>query len=398
MSAHSELVCDAIVGSHTGREAEARFGEFELRTTSQPQPWSVSERLCREGMLSLGSGGEILSADESAVQLFGYSRWSLLSLRASHLFDAASYGRLQACREGSATHVGSWGARRLETMMARRADGSVFESEVHLLTCIDRHPGTEMLVMIRDLDDAPGKRKLEGRLGEKAVYGQICCELVHDLNNMLELIMGNMHLASTRISDVKSREFLATAEDACWHGARLVRSILQGARGEEVDTEEVALGPCLSELWPLIEASVGRHTRTSLLLCDEDLQVNVDRTALKSAILNLVVNAKHALSKSRIGEIRVDVGVIDDHDGEADSRTARYGVIHVIDDGPGIPSSILTRLFEPFFTTDNSGRGSGLGLSMVKRFAETHGGSVTVTSAPGQGTRVGIILPLSRPR
>jgi CheY-like chemotaxis protein len=120
----------------------------------------------------------------------------------------------------------------------------------------------------------------------------------------------------------------------------------------------------------------------------------IDPAQFEAAVLNLVVNARDAVGQS--GEIRLETGVVRLAAGEVEETPAGpYICVTVQDTGRGMDGATLARVFEPFFTTKEVGKGTGLGLSQVYGFARQSGGGATIESAPGQGTKVRIYLPLS---
>jgi signal transduction histidine kinase len=115
----------------------------------------------------------------------------------------------------------------------------------------------------------------------------------------------------------------------------------------------------------------------------ERVEVCADAGALQQVLLNLVVNGIQAMPQG--GPLRVEVGARGDE-----------AVLSVIDAGVGIPEALRERIFEPFFTTKERGVGTGLGLCVVRDIVAEHGGSLAVESAPGQGTRIDVRLPLAQ--
>ena len=135
----------------------------------------------------------------------------------------------------------------------------------------------------------------------------------------------------------------------------------------------------------LLQSSLGSGVRIMPDLAADLPRVRVDPGQLENALMNLAVNARDAMEG--VGEITVT------------TRRAADGFVElaVSDTGAGIPPELLEQVFEPFFTTKPVGKGSGLGLSMVYGFVRQSGGTVTIESAPGQGTRVRLRLPESAP-
>jgi signal transduction histidine kinase/CheY-like chemotaxis protein len=210
--------------------------------------------------------------------------------------------------------------------------------------------------------------------------------LAHDFNNLLASVLGN---ASALLADLPP-------EHPC-HGAAS-RIEAAGRRGRELIRRNLALGrgdiqaPQCQPLRPLVEEAVtllrlgpAETVTLNTAFTDDDLWVCVDATDLQQALMNLVLNAWHAL-KGRANP-QVTVGLARQGQGKA--------CLWVEDNGVGIPTALHTRIFEPFFTTRPVGEGTGLGLAQVAAAMARAGGSVTLNSQPGQGSRFNLLLPLA---
>ncbi len=123
------------------------------------------------------------------------------------------------------------------------------------------------------------------------------------------------------------------------------------------------------------------------------LSVRGDRSQLDQVLMNLLMNAKDAITDR--GKIRIEVGVQDGRSADmSNERMRKYAVVSVSDDGAGMDEATRLRVFEPFFTTKEVGSGTGLGLAMVYGIVRSHGGEVRVTSRPDQGAKFEVFLPL----
>jgi signal transduction histidine kinase len=147
----------------------------------------------------------------------------------------------------------------------------------------------------------------------------------------------------------------------------------------------VGLAEVVDRLLPLLEHAARRHGVALEVSVPDDLpRVRADHNQLQQVILNLLVNAFEAVRPR--GSVKVRAGHAD--------RAGRAGVeLEVRDSGPGIPASILARIFEPFFSTKPPGEGTGLGLPICRDIVKTCGGEITVESASGSGTAFVVWLP-----
>lgn len=219
--------------------------------------------------------------------------------------------------------------------------------------------------------------------------------IAHDFSNLLTVLVGNLYLISEGLrGDAALFEKAKLARDAAKRGIDLVRQLLSFARNEWAESPTVDPRKIIGNLEPLLKRALGARITLVTNVAHDVSHVSANTAQLESAIVNLVINARDATETG--GEICVEVA-----NTMLDGRTAEaYGVapggyvrIAVRDQGAGIPEALLGRVFEPFFSTKGSGKGSGLGLSMVRLFAVQTGGTVLLTSKPAAGTTVTILLP-----
>jgi CheY-like chemotaxis protein len=175
-------------------------------------------------------------------------------------------------------------------------------------------------------------------------------------------------------------------------GADLTRQLLNFARADEPNEKAVHVAGVVTRLVPLIEKLVGARIKLQARTHGSAATVEISTAQLQSAIVNLVINARDAIDGegSVLIDLRETMLTGEQAGGLPDGR---YVQLAVADDGMGIPSSVITRVFEPFYTTKSADRGTGLGLSMVRWVSERAGGRVTIRSRPGEGTIVTMFLP-----
>ena len=216
--------------------------------------------------------------------------------------------------------------------------------------------------------------------------GQLAASVGHELRNPLTAIR-NAHayiskrvLKSNAASDARTVQFLGLQEREIHACNRIISDLLDFARERPLDLRPCPLRPLIEEAFSVVTA------RDGIDLVNEvpaDLPVPaLDKDQFRQVLVNLVQNAVEAMPAGRAGTVRVSAA------GSAGDRWR----IAVIDDGAGIAPELHARIFEPLFTTKE--RGSGLGLAVVKQLVEGFGGYIQVESAPGQGARFDVWLPL----
>jgi signal transduction histidine kinase/ActR/RegA family two-component response regulator len=226
--------------------------------------------------------------------------------------------------------------------------------------------------------------------------GQLTGGVAHDFNNLLTPITGALDLLQRRYSDgdERTRRLLSNALQAADRAKTLVQRLLGFARRQALRTEPVDLAQLLAGMRDLISSSVGPTIHVQVR-CEPDLPPALaDPNQLELAILNLCVNARDAMPQGGHLTILAEgtaVGAM------SAPRIAPgfYLRISVIDTGTGMDSATLARAIEPFYSTKETGRGTGLGLSMVHGLAAQLGGGFHLTSAVGEGARVDLYLPVA---
>ena len=216
--------------------------------------------------------------------------------------------------------------------------------------------------------------------------GTLTAGVAHQLNNPLNNISTSSQIALDELETADHaflRKLLANIYQETLRGRDIVQGLLEFSRAREFSLRPVVLSELANRTLRLVSSQAGSGVR---LQCDVpgDLVIPADASRLQEALLNLLINGIQAVDGS--GEVTL-----------AARRDAATGeaVLTISDTGPGIPESIRSRIFDPFYTTKEEGKGTGLGLSIVYGIVEKHAGSISVDSAPGQGATFVIRLPLS---
>ena len=227
--------------------------------------------------------------------------------------------------------------------------------------------------------------------------GQLTGGVAHDFNNMLTVISGNLQLLEADLANrPQSQEILGSALRAVGRGAELTRKLLAFARRQRLNPQSIDPRKLLKELCPILARTLGESIKVSVDCEAESPNVFVDPGELDTAILNLALNARDAMPRGGTLYLAEREQDIENAESTAELAPGTYVVITVRDTGFGMPPDVLARAFEPFFTTKESGRGSGLGLSMVYGFVKQSGGHLVADSRLGYGTRIDMYLPAAR--
>ncbi len=215
--------------------------------------------------------------------------------------------------------------------------------------------------------------------------GQITGSVAHDFNNLLAVVSNSAHLILRRPPGTDAQPQAAAIERAVRTGVHLTRQLLAFSRRQSLRPEDVDLRETLPRTLELLRTSVSGRVRVELQVAHDLHAVRLDPADLELALLNLVLNARDAMAEG--GSVRILAS------NQQDPQGRRWVVLTVADDGSGIEPSLLERVFEPFFSTKPETNGTGLGLSQVRAACELAGGTVSIDSHVGIGTRVTLRLP-----
>ncbi|HUQ50653.1 MAG TPA: ATP-binding protein [Gammaproteobacteria bacterium] len=230
--------------------------------------------------------------------------------------------------------------------------------------------------------------------------GSLTAGVAHDFNNLLTVLVGNLYLIGEEVRE-RPRVFekLKAARDAGKRGTELIKQLMTFARREELTVGVIDPQNVIADLLPLLRRALGARITLETKLQANVGAVRASVAQLESVVVNLAVNARDAIEGK--GTISIEVIPADVTEQEATlrglARGGRYIAVTVRDTGSGIPPEALSRVFEPFFSTKRERGGTGLGLSMVRWFAEHAGGAAAIESVVGQGTTVTLMLPRIQP-
>lgn len=247
--------------------------------------------------------------------------------------------------------------------------------------------------IILDAQQAKARDAQHRHVQQMDLLGQITGGVAHDFNNLLAILTGC--LEELREDSAGGGGVLADMADALQRGQGLTQALLRHARREPVAATQLELKGQLQNLRRVLEAALGDRANLTLELPEAPIPIVASSIAFDSALLNLLVNAKDALPPTggtlvvRLTERRLDEAKARQHG----LREGRYAVVDVVDDGCGMAPEVSARATEPLFSTKGLGRGTGLGLSTVKKLVVEAGGAIELQSELGAGTTVTLYFP-----
>lgn len=270
----------------------------------------------------------------------------------------------------------------------------VRESRDHARELIDHNAALKNEIAQRERAEAQLRQaqKMEA-------LGQLTGGVAHDFNNMLAIIVGNLDMLIRRLSG--QEKLLSLAENALSganRAAALTKGLLAFSRQQPLDPKPTDVNKCVADMSELLRRSLGEHIAVETVLGGGLWRGFVDPPQLESAILNLAVNARDAMTEAGKGgrltietsNAFLDRAYADTHE---EVEPGQFVLVAITDTGGGMPLEVMERAFDPFFTTKRLGEGTGLGLSQVHGFLKQSRGHIKLYSELGVGTTVKLYLP-----
>lgn len=222
-----------------------------------------------------------------------------------------------------------------------------------------------------------------------ALIGRLVGGVAHDFNNLLTGILLYCELMQGKLTQSnplapKIEEIRVAAE----HGAGLIRQLMSVGREEKDAPQHVACNHAMREMSPLLRHLVAENVHINMELGESAGEVGISLAQAQQIVLNLVLNARDAMPHG--GEVLLK-SVSRQFEGTGPSD--RIFELTVKDEGTGMDPQTAARIFDPFFTTKAAGRGTGMGLTTVRKIVDDAGGIVSVESARGKGTLITVRLP-----
>lgn len=362
--------------------------------------------------------GRMVYVNAQVERLFGYSRDELVGRPVEVLvppaFAAAHPDRRTEYFADPRPRPMGAGVQ----LSARRRDGSEFPADISLSAIVTPagplvsaaiRDVTERLEAQRDRErltlqaerDREERRRLESQRLES--LGQLAGGVAHDFNNLLAVITNAAAFTREAIDEAgtggrpdwpTARRDIVQVERAAEAAAALTRQLLAFARREVVRPRVLDLDAVVTSVEGLLERTLGTDVELVVRPGAGDARVEADPGQLEQLLLNVAINARHAMPSGGVLTIETTARTSATHPDAGPDRL----VLRVSDTGHGMDAETASRAFEPFFTTKPSGQGTGLGLATVYGIVTQAGGEVSIESAPGEGTTLTAAFPVVRPR
>jgi two-component system cell cycle sensor histidine kinase/response regulator CckA len=340
---------------------------------------------------------KILDVNDYACHYTGYSREELLNMRMPDIDPTITpeiWKHLWQCMQ-------TQGSNTIESIHLRK-DGTTIPVEV--TANYAEFEGREYAIsIVKDISARKQAEKekavLEAQLlqaQKMEAVGQLAGGIAHDFNNLLQTILGNIQLLLID-RDKKRPDYngLKQIEKASLKAGDLTRQLLTYSRKIDSQLKRTNLNQEVEQVAAILERTLSKMIQIELYLDEILCEINADPCQIEQILMNLAINAQHAMPTGGKLIIETTHAVID-HEyckTHLGAKVGKYVVLSVSDSGTGMEKETIDRIYEPFYTTKKVGEGSGLGLSMVYGIIKNHGGYITCYSEPGKGTCFKIYFP-----
>ncbi|HEX7650690.1 MAG TPA: ATP-binding protein [Noviherbaspirillum sp.] len=226
--------------------------------------------------------------------------------------------------------------------------------------------------------------------------GKLTGGVAHDFNNLLAVIVSGLELLAQEVQSPAAVKVLDSMDRAATRGAMLTRQLLAFARQQPLRKERHNLNQVIGAFEAVLRRACGELVSCRLMLDPRLRPVMIDATQFEAALLNLVTNARDAMSEG--GSIHIATENVELPAGKVGTLAAgNYVKVTVIDNGTGMPPEVAARAIDPFFTTKEIGKGTGMGLSQVYGLAQQSDGDIVIDTQVGKGTSISLFLPALAP-
>lgn len=336
--------------------------------------------------------GRIRMLNPAALHLFGETEVAAVIGRP--IWEWVAPGSVAQARQKFLELMSTSRLRGVELEL-QRADGSHFSGHVATSLVCDEQGRPRLVIIVAS--DETQRRQLESerlRLQKLEAVGTLAGGLAHDFNNLLQGVFGYIALARLKLAEpAAAAELLRQAEKATGQAVSLTSQLLTFAKGGKPQKTRLALPA-------VVQRAAHFALSGSATVCIQEAQeglwdADADEGQTVQVIQNIVMNASQAMQQSGIVSITLRNVELPPLRDEALPDGGRFVVVTVSDSGVGIAASYLGRIFDPYFTTKQRGR--GLGLATAWSIVARHGGTIRVASTPGRGTTFEVLLPAAVP-
>jgi PAS domain S-box-containing protein len=382
---YTEIITDRV-----SAEEELRKNEEHLRAIISVSPIAI---------VTMDQEGVIQSWNAAAERIFGWSETEAIGTILPYVDKAQS----ESSREMRNRVLNGKTFEKLKISRYKK-DGSVLQLNISTtLIPNKKDKSTSILAIYEDITNLKKTEAERAILQEQLMQsqkmesiGRLAGGVAHDFNNKLGVILGYTELALNKIGpDSAIREHLSQISLAAQRSAEITKQLLAFARKQTITPKILDINETIKGMIKMLQRLIGEDIELKWLPGNNLWQIMIDPTQLDQVLANLCVNARDAINEN--GRITIETGKVTIDAGlscsKSEFRPGDFVTLTVSDNGCGMDKEMIEILFEPFYTTKEVGKGTGLGLATVYGIVKQNNGFINVYSEPGQGTTFKIYLP-----
>ncbi len=270
---------------------------------------------------------------------------------------------------------------------------------IHLSAAIIKDVSQNHSGLVVSLTDISERKKMEDELRhahKMESIGTLTGGIAHDFNNILSIIVGNSELALENVHPSHpTRLNLEEIKSASLKASGIVKQLLSFSRKTEQHHRPIHIGPVIIDTLNLLRSTIPTTIEIRQNISTKNKTILADPIQMNQIIMNLCINSSHEMDREG-GIIEITVDAVTRTPKGADSSDflqKEYVRLQVSDNGHGIEPEIIGRIFDPYFTTKDIGKGSGMGLAVVHGIVKNHGGTISVENIPDSGVTFTILFP-----
>jgi two-component system cell cycle sensor histidine kinase/response regulator CckA len=344
----------------------------------------------RDAIYIITKEGNFIDFNQSMLDLFGYTREEMLQLNITDLYaNDVERGRFQKAME----EIGS--IKNFELKFRRKDHGEI---DCLVTSSAQKDGGEDISGYHGIIHDFTEHKRIELQLlqaQKMEAVGRLAGGIAHDFNNVLTAIICYANLLKTKMPPGEN-DYATQIIEASGRAANLTRMLLTFSRKQPVSLKPLNINTVIKELEKLLSRLIGEDVELITYLTERDLLVMADLTQMEQVLMNLATNARDAMPNGgkliiTTQQFKLDEDFVKVY---GYGSAGDFALISVEDTGHGIDEKIKELIFDPFFSTKEVGKGTGLGLAMVYGIVKQHNGYINVFSDVNKGTIFSIYLPL----
>ncbi|QHI69603.1 PAS domain S-box protein [Tichowtungia aerotolerans] len=284
-------------------------------------------------------------------------------------------------------------------LVNRRKDGQTYTEDATISPVRDeQNQITHYVAVKRDITQELIREEQMKQAQKMEVIGQLAGGIAHDFNNILQSILGFSELLMFSLDETETqpRSNVQEIQKATRHAADLTRQLLAFSRKQAVEFTSMNLSDTVKNTLSFVTSVIGENIQIETVFAPDPVPVNADPRQIERAILNMAINARDAMPDGGVLTLKTEPISFTKEDSEQSlqTRAGDFACLSISDTGTGMSPKTIKRIFEPFFSTKDPGKGTGLGLAAIYGIIQDHKGWINVYSEPGHGSTFKIYLPL----